>query len=559
MKMNKKNLVFSILLLLVFTMCVENHVLPNFGIVSITSDPPGAAIYKNGELTDKKTPAEFNELLGGTYTFSLKLNNFIDTTFTLQVNEGTKYSENIFLQERNPKGKITLTSKPSGAKIFLNNKDTGKRTPAVFDKLQRGSYKFTLKLDLYEDHDVNINLSRNETVERNIKMVLSSNAGSLFITSTPQGAKIILDGNETGLVTPDTLIPIVAGEHQVTLSLTNYRDTTITTNIVAHSLTQESVVLTFYEPRGSITIDSNPQGAEILLNGTSTGLVTPNTITKVEKGTYTIKLKLTDYFDSTFTVTVEEDQNTNVGTINLIKIPVYKIIATTNPSGAGIINGAGNYKQGTQVEMSTTANPGYRFVNWSENGSIISANSTYSFVAERDRRLVANYNIIGNLHITSDPLGADIILNGSATGKKTPYNFDDILAGQYLITLKLKDFADTTLTVLVNRNQTTNVGVFLRDNTPPVTVDLNYTKTVDNKLVFSFSFNQDITLSKVDFTKPDGTTQSLDYGNQTVPEGSVIQLRYPEVLTGVWHFTFIGNKVDGRKKAFNVNKNITVN
>ena len=558
MKMNKKNLLLSILVLIIFTMCVENHVLPNFGTVSITSNPTGAVIYKNGELTNKKTPAEFNELISGTYTFSLKLSSFIDTTFTLEVNEGSEYSENIFLREQNPKGKISINSKPSGAKIFLNNKDTGKRTPAIFDKLQRGTYNFTLKLDFYEDHDVNINLSRNETVEKNIKLVLSNNAGSLFITSTPQGAAIKLDGTETGLVTPDTLIPVAAGEHNITLSLANYRDTTITTTVVAKSLVQESVVLTFYEPRGSITINSNPQGAKISLNGTNTGLVTPNTITKVEAGSYTIKLELTDYFDTTLTVTVLEDQNTNVGTINLIKIPIYKITASTNPVGAGSISGAGDYKQGTQVTMNTVANPGYRFVNWTEGGIVVSANSSYSFIANKNRNLIANYNIIGNLSITSDPAGADIILNGSATNKKTPYTFENILAGQYIVKLELEDFADTTQTVLVNRNQTTNVGIYLRDITPPVIVNLNYRKDGD-RLIFSFSFNQDITLTKVNFTKPDGTELTQNYGNQTVPKNRIIELRYPEIITGEWKFTFIGNKVDGRKKDFNVNKNIIVN
>ncbi len=558
MKMNKKNLLLSILLLLLFTMCIENHVLPNFGTVKITSDPAGADIYKNGELTNKKTPATFDELISGTYTFSIKLNSFIDTSFTIEVNEGTTYTEDIFLREKNPKGKITITSKPAGAKIFLNNKDTGKKTPAIFNNLSRGNYNFTLKLDFYEDHNININLARNEIVERNINLVLAGNAGSLFITSTPQGAKILLDNNETGSVTPDTLIPVSAGEHQVTLSLANYRDTTFTVNVTARSLTQKAVVLTVYEPRGSITINSNPQGAKILLNGSNTGLATPNTITKLEAGNYAIKLQLQDYYDTTLTATVLEDQNTNLGTINLIKIPVYKITATTNPSGAGTISGTGDFKQGEQVSLITNANAGYRFVNWTENGVIVSANSNYSFIATQNRNLVANYNIIGNLEITSDPVGADIYLNGNATNKKTPYTFNDILAGQYLVTLKLKDFADTTKTILVNRNQTTNVNIYLRDNTPPVTVILNYRKE-NNRLIFSFSFNQDVTLNQVNFTKPDGTTLSQNYGGQTVPKNRIIELRYPEIITGVWNFRFIGNKVGGRKKAFNVDKSITVN
>ncbi len=555
--MNKKNLIFSILLLLLFTMCIENHVLPDFGTVNITSNPSGAYIYKNGEPTGEKTPYKFNELLSGKYEFTLKLINFVDTTFFIQVNEGSEHNENIFLREQNPKGIIRISSHPAGATIILNGKDTGKKTPAVFKNLQRGNYNFLLKLKYYEDKNLNIKLARNQNIEKNVNLILSSDAGKLFISSTPQGASIKLDGNETGKVTPDTLV-VSAGQHQATLSLANYRDTTITANVTARTLTQKSVILTVYEPRGSITIDSNPQGAKIFFNNTNTGLVTPNTITKVEAGNYNIKLSLTDYYDTTFTVNVIADQNTNVGTINLIKIPVYKITASTNPNNAGTISGTGNYKQGDAVKLITTPNPGYKFVNWTENGTIVSANSTYSFTATEDRELVANYNIIGNLQITSDPAGADIFLNGDITNKKTPFTFNNILAGQYIVTLKLKDFADTTKTVLVTRNHTTNLNIYMRDITPPVTVVLTYRKE-NGRLIFSFSFNQDITLDRVNFVKPNGTALFQNYGGQTVPKGRIIELRYPEIVPGKWTFTFFGNKVDGRKKSFNVTKYIIVN
>lgn len=559
MKMNKKNIIVLILLSIAFTMCVEDHVLPKFGHVKITSDPIGAEIYKNGVTTGEITPANFDELLSGSYNFSLRLSSFVDTTFLVQLNEGQEYSQNIFLTESTPLGKITLTSTPVGAKVFFDGKDTGKKTPTTFDKLQRGDFEFTLKLNLYEDHNVNINLSQNETIQRNTKLLIAGSAGSLFVTSNPIGAAIILDGNETGLVTPDTLVPVSAGQHSIKFSLENYRDTTITTTVVAGLLVEEFVNLTFYEPRGSMTINSNPQGAKIFINNSDTELVTPNTISKIEAGNYSIKLVLENYYDSTFTVTVVEDQNTNVGTISLVKIPIYKITASSNPSGASNISGDGEYSHGDEVTITTEPNAGYQFINWTEGGSEVSTSLTYTFTANKDRNLIANYNQIGNLKVNSNPEGASIYLNSEFTGHKTPHTFENILAGQYILTLKLKDFADTTQTILVNRNQTTNVGpIFLRDIVPSVQVDLKY-KDDSGRIIFVFSFNQDITLNKVDFTKPDGTTLTQNYGGQSVPKGREIELPYPEKINGTWQFEFFGNKAGGRKAAFDVIKSLLVN
>ncbi|MEE9432074.1 MAG: PEGA domain-containing protein [Melioribacteraceae bacterium] len=557
--MNKKNIVALILLSIVWVMCVENHVLPNFGIISITSDPEGAEIYKDGESTGTFTPNNFNELLSGNYSFALKLNNFIDTTFSIEVSGGSDYSENIFLNEVNPKGEISLTSIPSGANIFLDEKDTGKKTPATFDNLQRGIYNFSLKLNLYELQSVSINLTRDETIARSTNLVIVGSAGSLFITSNPVGASIILDGNETGLVTPDTLIPISSGSHQIKLSLTDHRDTTITTSVIAGSLVEESVELTFYEPRGSITIDSSPQGAKIFSNNTNTGLVTPNTIKKVTAGNYNIKLQLNDYNDTSFTVSVTEDLNTNAGVINLVKTPIYKISALSNPTGASNISGTGEFKEGEQVTLVTTANSGYKFIHWTEGTDEVSTNISYSFTVTKDRSLIANYDLVGTLIVKSDPAGASIFLNGTATNKVTPFTFTNIKAEQYTVELKLEDFADTSKIVLVNRNQTTNTGtIFLTDITPPVKVAVDY-KVDSDALFFLYSFNQDVKVTQIILTKPNGDSTPPDNGVKIIKKGTVIELRYPEKITGIWKLSFKGNKVVGRNATFNISISKLVN
>ena len=69
----------------------------------------------------------------------------------------------------------------------------------------------------------------------------------------------------------------------------------------------------------------------------------------------------------------------------------YTITATANPTNGGTITGAGTYSQGTTVTMTATANEGYNFINWTENGTVVSTEPTYTFVITANRNLVADF------------------------------------------------------------------------------------------------------------------------------------------------------------------------
>jgi hypothetical protein len=101
---------------------------------------------------------------------------------------------------------------------------------------------------------------------------------------------------------------------------------------------------------GSVYLTSNPAGAQIWLNGTNTSLVTPDTVTGVDEGVYNITLKLTDYQDTTFSVSVTAGEMsivTNVGLVSNIyttlygPVRIYETLGTTasEPSGLDLSSG----------------------------------------------------------------------------------------------------------------------------------------------------------------------------------------------------------------------------
>ena len=72
----------------------------------------------------------------------------------------------------------------------------------------------------------------------------------------------------------------------------------------------------------------------------------------------------------------------------------YTITATANPTEGGTVTGAGTFDQGATCTLTATANEGYTFVNWTENGEEVSTNAEYSFDVTSDRTLVANFELI---------------------------------------------------------------------------------------------------------------------------------------------------------------------
>lgn len=85
-------------------------------------------------------------------------------------------------------------------------------------------------------------------------------------------------------------------------------------------------------------------------------------------------------------------------TESLIPAPEsYSISAAASPTEAGEVSGAGTYEDGETVTLTATANSGYTFTNWTENGNLVSTSATYTFTATEDRSLVANFDNISGI------------------------------------------------------------------------------------------------------------------------------------------------------------------
>jgi len=68
--------------------------------------------------------------------------------------------------------------------------------------------------------------------------------GSIEITTNPPGAKIFLDGIDTGYITPYTLSNVLTGTHTIKLTLTDYLSYSSVMNVTAHQSAKLNINLT---------------------------------------------------------------------------------------------------------------------------------------------------------------------------------------------------------------------------------------------------------------------------------------------------------------------------
>ena len=88
----------------------------------------------------------------------------------------------------------------------------------------------------------------------------------------------------------------------------------------------------------------------------------------------------------------------NVNQLSIVQAKDVNITATVNPENAGVVKGAGTYKENGIVTLTATANEGYRFLNWTEDGNVVSNEAEYLFMATSDRNLVANFELTDGIN-----------------------------------------------------------------------------------------------------------------------------------------------------------------
>lgn len=84
-------------------------------------------------------------------------------------------------------------------------------------------------------------------------------------------------------------------------------------------------------------------------------------------------------------------------------VDTHAVSVAASPAEGGIVSGSGAYNEGAAVTVLALAKPGYRFVDWTEDGASVSSDRNYTFTLAGDRSLVANFERTYPVLVSADP------------------------------------------------------------------------------------------------------------------------------------------------------------
>jgi hypothetical protein len=178
-------------------------------------------------------------------------------------------------------------------------------TPCSFNNLTPSRYSLEVEKEGYQSVQTALQVKSGDVQDQKIK--LESLAKGIFISSQPPGADVFINGAKQSGQTPLTL-PLAPGQYNLVLRLQGYEAYAGNIQIKDNIQTQLTDVPLKEKSASHVAwaqVNSNPKGAEIIVDGTSTGQFTPARV-QLPSGMHNVILRLNGYQQAKRTVQVSE-------------------------------------------------------------------------------------------------------------------------------------------------------------------------------------------------------------------------------------------------------------
>ncbi len=477
--------------------------------VSIGSDPTGASVSID-ELQDVCVTPCTQTLTAATHVFLFVLEGYDMEMVEEEISE-TNSSVFVTLTETSPdQVEVSIDSDPQGASVSIDGVLDICDTPCI-QTVMIGEHTFDFALEGYEPESVTQVVDvENDTVFVTLTE-LSPPEVEVSIDSDPQGATVAVDGEADACTTPCTQ-SLTVGQHEFVFTLDGYETATVEEDI---SDTNNSVFATLVElpPENvEVTIDSEPQGATVSIDGVLDLCTTPCTQTMLI-GEHTFDIALDGYEPESVTQVVDLDNDTVFVTLTALPVPEVDVDIDSDPQGASVaIDGEADIcvtpctqslTEGTHEFVFTL--DGYETETVNEDISDTN-NSVFATLTELPPQVLVSIN--------SDPQLATVMIDDVPDVCVTPC--------EHSMSEGLHDFVFTVepydpVSMQVDISETNNTVFAVIDTVPTIEVTVvatppNTTVTIDDTYVDTAPFNVDLKegLHHFVYTNPGYITQEYD-------------------------------------------------
>jgi len=145
----------------------------------------------------------------------------------------------IVIKEPDQPGTLLLRSTPNGTSVVLDGEYRGP-TPLTLEGLKPGTYNVTFSRFGYTQRTLPVTVEAGMRAEMDVTLIPAM--GSLRITTSPGGGRLMLDGADAG-ISPVTLTSIPAGNHTLTAAKEGYVPVELAVRVIAGQTVTADVVL----------------------------------------------------------------------------------------------------------------------------------------------------------------------------------------------------------------------------------------------------------------------------------------------------------------------------
>jgi hypothetical protein len=173
----------------------------------------------------------------------------------------------------------------------------------------------------------------------------------------------------------------------------------------------------------TVTLSSNPTAGGTTSGGGPFNSGSSVTVTATANAGYTFAnwtengTAVSTNASYTFTIS---GNRTLIANFSVVPPPQYTVTLSSNPAVGGTTSGSGPFNSGSSVTVTATANAGYTFTNWTENGIVLTSSISYQFPISGNRTLVANFSAVPPTQYTVTL--SSIPLAGGTTSGSGPFN-----------------------------------------------------------------------------------------------------------------------------------------
>lgn len=336
-------------------------------------------------------------------------------------------------------GWVILDSEPSGASVYINDEFVG-NTPLGNYKQAYGTYQYRLEHPNYHSSTGTIELNAGRFEQ---KVILKPAFGSISVNSSIAGAKILLDGKQTGKQTPAMLTEMPSGTHTITLQMDKYAP--IQQEVIVEDGKTANVSMALDARFARITINSL-DGAVIYSNGKFIGK--GRFSEDMMEGYYNLEARLDHHKTATKQIQVTAGQAQE---ITLNPIPKYgSIDVISEPRDATVeIDGKEYGKTPSTIESLLEGQHQILI----RLGGYADYKSTINIKGNENATITAKLSNLINIKITSNNPNATLYIDGVEQGLAS--GIKSVSLGQHQIRLSATEWKDYITTINATTSQTT--------------------------------------------------------------------------------------------------------